>query len=67
VLRRFIAFRFNVAEDYFDADFAVLDLAAIKQLNDAVVDADDLDDFTERLAQVKRQVEESRHGDPPLA
>lgn len=49
VLRRFLAFRFQLAETHFDAQLARLDLNALKQLGNVMFDAASLEEFEETL------------------
>ena len=53
VLRRFVAHRFGVAIDRFDADLFALDLADITELSDAAFEVDSLAEFERRLAELK--------------
>jgi predicted transposase YdaD len=56
VLRRFLAYRFQIAEDHFDQALQALDLAAVRRLSDAVIDADSLTAFEQILRQVVETV-----------
>ena len=57
VLRRFLATRFGVALDHFDAALHALDLEAITALSDAAFAVESLADFEIRLAEVQSSPE----------
>jgi predicted transposase YdaD len=60
ILRRFLAYRFQIVETQFDEEFQLLDLAAVKQLSDAVIDAASFAEFEMLLQQVVAQAKQKR-------
>lgn len=56
-LRRFLVFRYNVADDYFDARLRLLDLSVLQQLFNVVADTSALAKFEEILAQFVTQAQ----------
>jgi predicted transposase YdaD len=52
VLRRFLAFRFQIPEDHFDEQLLALDVADVRRLSDAVIDAASLAHFEQTLRQL---------------
>jgi hypothetical protein len=57
ILRRFLAFRFQIPETQFDSQLDLLDLEAIKQLSDIVIDVPSLADFERALLRFVSNVE----------
>ncbi len=52
LLRRFLAMRFEVELDHFEADFATLDLAAITKLSDTAFEVETLTEFEAVLVEL---------------
>jgi predicted transposase YdaD len=68
ILRRFLAYRFQIAETHFDEPLQWLGLAAIKRLSDAMIDAASLADFEavlqQLVAQEKQKHEQAENNQP---
>jgi flagellar biosynthesis/type III secretory pathway protein FliH len=60
ILRRFLIYRFQIAETQFDEAFQWLDLADLKQLSDAMIDVATLADFEGVLQQLVAQAKEKQ-------
>ncbi len=60
-LRHFVAYRFHVALDHFDAQFQKLDLEAIKQLTKITLDVATLAEFEAALAQLQPKPKADLH------
>lgn len=63
ILRRFLATRFGVALDHFDAALQPLDLAALTALSEAAFEAESLTAFEAKLVELQAPPE----ADPPDA
>lgn len=57
-LRHFVAYRFHVTPDYFDAKFQKFDLEAIKQLTKITLDVATVAEFEAALAQLQPKPKE---------
>jgi predicted transposase/invertase (TIGR01784 family) len=57
LLRRFLAYRFDIELDHFDDDLQPLDLAAITHLSEAAFEVETLAEFEAVLNQVKAEAE----------
>jgi predicted transposase/invertase (TIGR01784 family) len=64
VLRRFLATRFGVALDHFDAALQSLDLAALTALSEAAFEAESLAAFETKLAELQLPAENDPPDDP---
>ncbi len=70
LLRRFLAYRFDIELDHFDDDLQPLDLAAITHLSEAAFEVETLAEFEAMLNQMKaeaeREEEAQSHGTEAL-